>query len=134
MVQARRVVLEVGGQDVPRGVDPEDVVGVDVRAVDVNMSNYESTLERREDSRPALRLGLNNVNGLSTEGGKRVAEARAARAFDTVRDLILRARELRDQGYEFWFEALFGRALAAESAPTGPPSPTNSEPACGRMR
>ena len=55
-------------------------------------------------------------------------------AFDTVRDLIIRARELRDQGYEFWFEALYGRALAAESAPTSPPSPTNSEPACGRMR
>ena len=55
-------------------------------------------------------------------------------AFDTVRDLIIRARELRDQGYEFWFEALYGRALAAESVPTSPPSPTNSEPAYGRMR
>jgi error-prone DNA polymerase len=31
------------------------------------------------------------VNGLSTEGGKRVAEARAVRAFDTVRDLAERA-------------------------------------------
>ena len=65
--------------------------GVEVRPVDVNSSDYESTLERREDSKPVLRLGLNNVNGLSTEGGKRVVEARAAGAFDTVRDLAERA-------------------------------------------
>jgi error-prone DNA polymerase len=65
--------------------------GVEVRPVDVNRSDYESTLERREDQKPALRLGLDNVNGLSTEGGKRVAEARAAGAFVTVRDLAERA-------------------------------------------
>ncbi|BBC00222.1 MULTISPECIES: DUF3141 domain-containing protein [Bradyrhizobium] len=55
-------------------------------------------------------------------------------AFDAVRDLIPRARELRDQGYEFWFEALYGRGAAAEPAPVSPPSPTISEPACGGMR
>jgi error-prone DNA polymerase len=65
--------------------------GVEVRPVDVNRSDYESTLERREDLKPALRLGLHNVNGLSAEGGKRVVEARAARAFSTVRDLAERA-------------------------------------------
>ena len=65
--------------------------GVEVRPVDVNRSDYESTLERCEDLKPALRLGLDNVNGLSTEGGKRVAEARAAGAFVTVRDLAERA-------------------------------------------
>ena len=32
--------------------------GVEVRPVDVNRSDYESTLERREDLKPALRLGL----------------------------------------------------------------------------
>jgi hypothetical protein len=30
--------------------------------------------------------------------------------FDTVHDLITRGRELRDQGYEFWFEALYGKS------------------------
>jgi hypothetical protein len=39
------------------------------------------------------------------------------REFETtgaVHDLITRARELRDQGYEAWFEVLYGRAVAAE--------------------
>jgi hypothetical protein len=51
-------------------------------------------------------------------------KSRETEAFDAMRDLITRARELRDQGYEFWFEALYGRAAAAEPAPTSPPSPT----------
>jgi hypothetical protein len=51
---------------------------------------------------------------------------------DTMRDLITRTRELRDQGYEFWFEALFGRASDAEPASVSSLSPTVSEPACGR--
>jgi error-prone DNA polymerase len=65
--------------------------GVEVRPVDVNSSDYESTLERCEDLPPALRLGLHNVKGISEEGGRRVAEARAAGAFATVRDLAERA-------------------------------------------
>ena len=51
-------------------------------------------------------------------------------AFDVVRDLITRARELRDQGYEFWFEALYGRAT--EPVPVGLLSPTIDESAPGR--
>ncbi|WP_370140826.1 DUF3141 domain-containing protein [Bradyrhizobium sp. USDA 313] len=53
-------------------------------------------------------------------------------AFETVRDLLTRARELRDQGYEFWFEALYGRAVAAEPALISPPIPMISKPTCGR--
>jgi hypothetical protein len=33
------------------------------------------------------------------------------KAFDAARDLILQARELRDQAYEFWFDALYGQNL-----------------------
>jgi hypothetical protein len=51
--------------------------------------------------------------------------------FDAVRELITRTRELRDQGYEFWFEALYGRAVAAEPAPAS--FPAISEPVCGRV-
>ena len=65
--------------------------GVEVSPVDVNSSDYESTLEPREDRAPALRLGLHNVKGLTKEGGERVAKARAAGAFTTVRDLAERA-------------------------------------------
>ena len=59
-------------------------------------------------------------------------KTREIEAFGAVRDLITRTRELRDQGYEFWFEALYGRTGAAEPVPVSPPSPAISEPACGR--
>jgi hypothetical protein len=59
-------------------------------------------------------------------------KAREIETFDAVHDLITQVRELRDQSYEFWFEALYGRGVTAEPAPISPPSPTISEPACGR--
>jgi hypothetical protein len=59
-------------------------------------------------------------------------KVRETESFDAVRELITRTRELRDQGYEFWFEALYGWATAAERASVSSPSPTISEPACGR--
>jgi error-prone DNA polymerase len=65
--------------------------GVEVRPVDVNQSDFESTLERRDDGRPALRLGLNCVKGLSEEGAKRLVAARSSGPFDAVRDLAERA-------------------------------------------
>jgi error-prone DNA polymerase len=65
--------------------------GVEVRPVDVNHSDFESTLERRDDGRPALRLGLNSVKGLSEEGAKRLVAARSSGRFEAVRDLAERA-------------------------------------------
>jgi error-prone DNA polymerase len=66
--------------------------GVEVRPVDVNRSDWDSTLERREqDGRPALRLGLHCVKALSTEGGKRLVEARRAGTFGAIRDAAERA-------------------------------------------
>jgi error-prone DNA polymerase len=67
--------------------------GVEMRPVDVNCSDWDSSLERREhDGRAALRLGLRCVKGLSEEGGRRLVTARAAAgAFDSVRDLAERA-------------------------------------------
>ena len=42
-------------------------------------------------------------------------------------------KRLRDRGYEFWFEALYGWATAAERASVSSPSPTIAEPACWRI-
>ena len=56
------------------------------------------------------------------------------RTFDAITELITQASELRDQSYESWFEALYGRPIAAEPAVVNPPSSTISEPACGRLR
>jgi DNA-directed DNA polymerase III PolC len=64
---------------------------VEVRAVDVTISGWDCTLERREDGRPALRLGLRLVKHLSQEGAARLLTARAARNFDSIADIAERA-------------------------------------------
>jgi len=65
--------------------------GVEVRAVDVTISGWDCTLERREDGRPALRLGLRLVKHLSQEGATRLLAMRALRAFDGIADMAGRA-------------------------------------------
>jgi len=64
--------------------------GVEVRAVDAASSDWDCTLERRDDGRPALRLGLRLVKHLSSEGAARLVAARAVRAFDSIADLAER--------------------------------------------
>ena len=66
------------------------VHGVEVRAVDAATSDWDCTLERRADGRPALRLGLRLVKHLSMEGATRLLAARAARAFASIADLAER--------------------------------------------
>ena len=65
--------------------------GVEVRPVDACVSLWDSTLERRADGEPALRLGLNLVKSLSLAGALRLIEARTRRPFDGVPDLATRA-------------------------------------------
>jgi len=65
--------------------------GVEVRPVDVRVSLWDSTLERRADGEPALRLGLQLVKSLSLAGALRLIEARTRRAFDSMTDLAARA-------------------------------------------
>jgi hypothetical protein len=43
-------------------------------------------------------------------------KSREIESFDAVGDLITRARELRDQGYEFWFAAMYGVAPSGSAA------------------
>jgi error-prone DNA polymerase len=66
------------------------VHGVEVRAVDAAVSDWDCTLEQRTDGRPALRLGLRLVKQLSSEGAARLLAARASRAFDGIADLAER--------------------------------------------
>jgi error-prone DNA polymerase len=65
--------------------------GVEVRPVDVCASPWDSTLERRADGQPALRLGLRLVKSLSQAGAQRLIETRAARPFASVPELAARA-------------------------------------------
>jgi error-prone DNA polymerase len=70
--------------------------GVEVRPVAVAVSDWDCTLERRDDGPargrgPALRLGLRIVKHLSQEGAQRLLAARAAGAFIHIADLAERA-------------------------------------------
>ena len=70
--------------------------GVEVRPVDVQVSEVDSTLERclpREGGGPisALRLGLGMVKGLKVDSAKRILDARLTRIFSSTEDLARRA-------------------------------------------
>jgi error-prone DNA polymerase len=64
---------------------------VEVRPVALEVSAWDCTLERREDGRAAVRLGLRMVRHLSRAGADRVLSARAARDFEDIADLAERA-------------------------------------------
>jgi error-prone DNA polymerase len=65
--------------------------GVEVRPIDVNLSEWDCLLERDAQDMPCIRLGLRLVKGLSRVGADRVVAARAKRVFDSVTDLASRA-------------------------------------------
>ncbi|AIY41135.1 DNA polymerase III alpha subunit [Collimonas arenae] len=71
--------------------------GVDVLPVDINVSNWEATLESTAAARPAVRLGLNLVRGLRFENAEEIEAARAVRPFGDLQDMALRSGLRRDQ-------------------------------------
>jgi error-prone DNA polymerase len=66
--------------------------GVEVLPADVTSSFWHSTLESRDDPRkPALRLGLREIRGVSEEFARRLAAARDESPFTDVADMTRRA-------------------------------------------
>ncbi len=70
--------------------------GVEVRPVDVTVSDVETTLEGLPAQETGavmspVRLGLDRIGGLSSEAAQRIVAARAERPFDSVEDLTRRA-------------------------------------------
>jgi error-prone DNA polymerase len=62
--------------------------GVEVREADVNLSNWDSTLEDGPDpARPALRLGLRQVDGLAEDEARRIVNRREAGKYRDPHDL-----------------------------------------------
>lgn len=61
--------------------------GVEVRAIDVCHSHWESTLERDEKGQLALRLGLHLVKGLGKRCGQIIAAQRQEKNFSDIHDL-----------------------------------------------
>ena len=85
--------------------------GVEVRPVDVTISDWDCTLEPDQLHRPALRLGLRLVGGLPEASARRLVAARQQSSFSDPQDLALRAHLNRKE-----LEALAGaNALAALS-------------------
>jgi len=67
---------------------------VEVRPVDVRISDWNSTLEGASgqgDTLLPVRLGLDRISGLAKVAGERIVAARAERPFDGVEDLARRA-------------------------------------------
>jgi error-prone DNA polymerase len=65
--------------------------GVEVHAVDVRTSDWESTLEETPAGAPGVRLGLHQVKGMSRAGAERLVQARRRGPFRDVADLARRA-------------------------------------------
>jgi error-prone DNA polymerase len=88
--------------------------GVEVRPVDVRCSDWDCALEPAADSastRPALRLGLRLVKGLTRDGAARLVATRREMAFTGVEDLARRAAlDHRDLGALAAADALHGLA------------------------
>jgi len=67
--------------------------GVEVRHPDVNASDWDATLETRDDqTRRALRLGLRAIDGFREAWAERIADERALAPFVDLEDLRLRAK------------------------------------------
>ncbi len=60
------------------------------RPVDVQVSDWDCTLERNEQGRPDVRLGLRMVAGLAEEQARTLLKARTAAAFADIEDLAHR--------------------------------------------
>jgi error-prone DNA polymerase len=61
--------------------------GVEVRPVDINRSQWDSSLEPAGGTFHAVRLGFNVVRGLAEKEAKRLVQVRVARPFASVEDL-----------------------------------------------
>ena len=63
---------------------------VEVRAVDINQSDWDCTLEVDDAGKPVLRLGLRMVKGLSEERGRCIENIRNAGRFESTQQLVER--------------------------------------------
>ena len=58
--------------------------GVEVRAADVTVSEWECTLEQRDDGAPAVRLGLCMIRGLPQASAQRIVSSRNSQVFENI--------------------------------------------------
>jgi error-prone DNA polymerase len=101
---------------------------VEVRAVDINQSDWDCTLEIAADGRPAMRLGLRMVKGLSEDSGRLIETCRRAGYFDNTQQLVERTalgrRELSVLASSGALKSLEGHRHSARWAVAGVEEPT----------
>ncbi len=68
-----------------------------VRAVDVNRSDWDNSLERGEGDNPVLRLGLRQIKGLSEKAAGVITEQRPAEGYGSIQQLLERCRLNRQE-------------------------------------
>jgi error-prone DNA polymerase len=86
--------LPMGFYQPPQLVADARKHGIEVRPVDVRYSDWDCTLEPREDvvhGELAMRLGMRLVNGLQQKVAERISAARAQGGFRDLDDLTARA-------------------------------------------
>lgn len=64
---------------------------LETRAVDVNHSDWDCTLEPNGNEQPAIRMGLRMIRGFRQEDALRIQHTRSLQPFRDVTDLCLRA-------------------------------------------
>jgi len=87
--------------------------GVEVRAIDVNASDWDCSLEDAAAGQPALRLGFSRIDGFRQAWAEAIMAARAGGMFISAEDLARRA-ELPPAGLRKLADAdAFGRLAAS---------------------
>jgi len=101
---------------------------VEVRAVDINSSHWDCSLELAEGGAAALRLGLRMVKGLSEDAGQRIVAEREVGRYEKVQGLLERAqigrRELSVLATSGALRVLSGDRHKARWAVAGAEKPT----------
>ncbi len=90
--------------------------GVEVRAVDVNASHWNNSIERRDDGSLALRLGFRQVDGFREEWARQIADARSS-SFASVEELARRAN-LPSRALRLLADADACRSMGQDRRPT----------------
>lgn len=109
---------------------------VEVRAVDINRSDWDCTLEVGDANEAVLRLGLRMVKGLSEESGRCIEESRSTGLFENTQQLVERTglgkRELGVLASAGALKMLEGHRHRARWAVAGVEQPTALFPSVER--
>jgi error-prone DNA polymerase len=109
--------------------------GVEVRHVDINESDWDSSLEQAAAGKPALRLGLRQVKGLSAEAGHAIVSQRQC-AYQSVQELLertgLNRRELSALAAAGALKSLAGHRHKVRWTVSGVEEPTPLFPSLDR--